>query len=121
MKKLLLILVLFGFIFNSCDAQRNYTAKKLLFGQVQKPYINYGYLYNWWAVIGDTDGDNVSETSIANTGWHVPTTTDWSIIETYVNGGTPPSPSSNTVGGKLKQVDLVYWNSPNTGATNEFK
>jgi len=106
MKKLLLILVLFGLIFNSCDAQRNFAAKKLLFQQVQKPYINFGYLYNWYAA---TDSRN-----IANTGWHVSTSTDFNTIVTYLGG-------FSIAGGKMKEIGFIYWNSPNTGATNTSK
>lgn len=105
MKKLLLIFILFGLAFNLCDAQRNFTAKKLLFSQVQKPYINYGYLYNWYAA---TDSRN-----IANTGWHVPSDAEFNSLATYLGGRTG-------AGGKLKQITSIYWSSPNTGATNEY-
>lgn len=63
---------------------------------------DYGYLYNWYAA---TDARN-----IANTGWHVPTLSDYSTLATYL---------STSVGGKLKLTGTTRWNSPNTGATNE--
>jgi len=66
--------------------------------------IKYGMLYNWPACTGT--GNN----SIAATGWRVPSASDISILETYIS----------SQGGKLKETGLVYWISPNTGATNEF-
>lgn len=66
--------------------------------------IKYGLLYNWYAV---TD-----IRKIANTGWHVPTQSELTILQTYLGGW-------DIAGGKLKEVGLTYWDSPNTGATNE--
>jgi len=66
--------------------------------------IDYGLLYNWYAA---TD---VRE--ITSAGWHVPTEADVTILQTYL-GGEPVS------GGKLKETGIVYWTTPNTGATNE--
>lgn len=45
-------------------------------------------------------------------GWRVPTLTDWSNLQTNIGG------YSN--GGRLKESGLVYWESPNTGATNNY-
>lgn len=63
---------------------------------------NYGKLYNWYAV-NDSRG-------LCPTGWHVPTTIEWSTLENYLGG-------TSVAAGKLKTVD--GWNSPNLGATNE--
>ena len=78
-----------------------------------------GYLYNWWAAIGDTNGDGISETSItSDDNWVIPRYTlytaggDFSILTTYLGG-------SSVAGGKMKETGIVYWISPNTGATNE--
>ena len=68
------------------------------------PAINkYGYLYNWYAA---TDSRNIS-----NTGWHVPTDTEFTTLTTYLGG-------LSVSGGKLKETGTTYWNSPNTGAEN---
>lgn len=66
--------------------------------------ITYGYLYNWYAA---TDARN-----LANTGWHVPSSTELATLDTYLGGGS-------VSGGKLKETGTTYWLSPNTGATNE--
>jgi uncharacterized protein (TIGR02145 family) len=64
----------------------------------------YGRLYNWYAV---TDGRN-----IAPEGWHVPTLEEWQTLADYLGGEA-------VAGGKLKMPGTMFWQSPNTGATNE--
>ena len=66
--------------------------------------IIYGFLYNWYAA---TD---VRE--IANIGWHVPTSANYDTLIAYLGG-------LDIAGGKLKEIGLIYWETPNTGATNE--
>jgi uncharacterized protein (TIGR02145 family) len=70
----------------------------------------YGALYNWYAV------DNAH--GLAPTGWRVPSKADadalliniaGSIIEGMLVGG-----------GKLKEMGLAHWFTPNLGATDEF-
>jgi len=72
------------------------------------PVVN-GLLYNWYA---STDGRN-----IAASGWEVPTISDYQTLADYL--GAAGNYNSNVIGGKLKETGLTYWNSPNTGATNE--
>jgi uncharacterized protein (TIGR02145 family) len=62
----------------------------------------YGKLYNWYAV-NDNRG-------ICPTGWHIPSDSEWKILEEYLGG-------NEIAGGKMKTTS--NWNSPNTGATNE--
>ena len=54
----------------------------------------------------------MSHASSAPTGWHVPTVVEWSVLADYLGG-------QNVAGGKMKSVGTAYWQSPNTGATNE--
>jgi uncharacterized protein (TIGR02145 family) len=63
----------------------------------------YGKLYNWFTTQGDT---------LCPTGWHVPSDAEWIILTDYLGG-------ESVAGGKLKSVGTTYWNSANTGATNE--
>jgi uncharacterized protein (TIGR02145 family) len=74
----------------------------------------YGRLYNWYAV---DDSRN-----IAPEGWHIPSDNEWKQLEIYL--GMDPDEADlaeewrgTDEGGKLK--DTNYWESPNTGATNE--
>ncbi len=64
----------------------------------------YGNLYNWHAV-ADSRG-------LCPTGWHVPTDAEWTTLTTYLGG-------ESVAGSKMKTIGTTYWNSPNTGATNE--
>jgi len=66
----------------------------------------YGRLYNWHAV---NDSRN-----IAPKGWHIPTYDDLMVLYNYL-GGTL---KADSIGGKLKGTDTIYWASPNAGATN---
>jgi uncharacterized protein (TIGR02145 family) len=68
--------------------------------------VKYGLLYNWWAATG------TSSNSIASTGWHVPSSTEFQTLSTYLGGNT-------VSGGKIKEVGTDYWLTPNSGATNE--
>lgn len=67
----------------------------------------YGKLYNWYAVkLLDLD------MASASFGWHVPTSTEFTTLQTYLGGAA-------VAGGKMKMTGTDYWNTPNTGATNE--
>jgi uncharacterized protein (TIGR02145 family) len=64
----------------------------------------YGKLYNWNAA-GDAR-------NICPTGWHLPTDAEWMDLFDYMGGNL-------VAGGKMKITGTQYWQSPNTGATNE--
>ena len=75
----------------------------------------YGYLYNWYAAKGIYTTGNIQSTDTLNicpSGWHVPTDADWTTLTTELGG-------ESVAGGKMKSVGTAYWNSSNTGATNE--
>lgn len=61
----------------------------------------YGKLYNWYAM---TDSRGVCPT-----GWHVPSESEWFILENYLGG-------IFDAGGKMKST--TGWTSPNLGGTN---
>jgi uncharacterized protein (TIGR02145 family) len=64
----------------------------------------YGALYNWYAV---------NTGKLAPKGWHVPTDSEWTVLTTFLGG-------TKVAGGKLKDTGTAYWDSPNTGATDEY-
>jgi uncharacterized protein (TIGR02145 family) len=70
------------------------------------PVAGYGALYNWYAV-----NYNINGTSIAPTGWHVPTLNDWNVLRVYL-GWTG-------CGDHLKETGTVRWPEPNSTATND--
>ena len=61
----------------------------------------YGALYNWYAV---------NTGKLCPTGWHVPTSTDWSTLATTLGGGS-------YAGGKLKETGTTHWTN-NNGASD---
>jgi uncharacterized protein (TIGR02145 family) len=65
-------------------------------------YATYGVLYNWPAAL----------TAIPP-GWHLPNDAEWTALTTFIGG-------ASMAGGKLKETGTTRWNSPNTGATNEY-
>ena len=70
----------------------------------------YGALYNYQTVNPATNGGK----NVCPSGWHVPKDADWAILTTFLGG-------DSVAGGKLKEVGLMQWAGPNTGATNESK
>lgn len=70
----------------------------------------YGALYNWYAV---------HTGKLCPTGWHVSTDVEWTTLVDFVGGEA-------VAGGKLKSTRTSpdahpRWDSPNTGATDEYK
>ena len=73
----------------------------------------YGALYNYYAI---TDYRN-----ICPVGWHVPTASEWNILEKYLDSTVDTlfvGSTGTDIGGKLKEADTIHWTSPNVGATN---
>lgn len=64
---------------------------------------NFGALYNFYAVQAG---------NLCPVGWHVPTDGERQTLSDFLGGDF-------VSGGKLKEVGLVNWQSPNTGATDE--
>ncbi len=64
----------------------------------------YGGLYNYYTI---------KTGKLCPTGWHVSTDTNWAFLTGYLGG-------ADVAGGRLKEIGFAHWNSPNTGATNEF-
>jgi uncharacterized protein (TIGR02145 family) len=75
----------------------------------------YGYLYNWYAAKGIYTTGTIVSTDTLNicpSGWHVPTDAEWTTLTTELGG-------ESVAAGKMKSIWTSFWNSPNTGATNE--
>jgi len=66
---------------------------------------SYGILYNWYA-INDARG-------LTPTGWHVPSESEFNTLSTCLSGDI-------VAGGKLKELGVINWQSPNLGATDQF-
>ena len=66
----------------------------------------YGKLYNWYAVNDTTNG------GLAPLGYRIPSDAEWTTLTNYLGGDI-------VAGGKMKEIELSHWITPNTGATNE--
>ena len=65
--------------------------------------LGYGLLYNWYAV---------NTGKLAPTGCHVPTSDEWDILRLFV--------TITEAGGELKEIGTTHWQTPNTGATDNY-
>jgi uncharacterized protein (TIGR02145 family) len=72
--------------------------------EVSLTTVKYGALYNWYAA---TNARNIT-----SAGWHISTYAQATTLITYLGGNA-------VAGGKLKEAGLIFWATPNTGATNE--
>jgi hypothetical protein len=70
--------------------------------------VKYGLLYNNFVTLEN----EIIAIGMDDLGWRVISVSDWSYIFTYLSG-------ASVAGGKLKETGLVYWDYPNTGATND--
>ena len=77
----------------------------LMMNQQKSKVGELGLLYNMYAVL---DSRN-----IAPAGCHIPTWEEINTLITYIGG-------FKVGGGKLKEVGAIHWDSPNTGATDEY-
>ncbi len=75
---------------------------------------DYGYLYNWYAVI-DTRG-------LAPEGWHIPSDDEWKELEMALGMSQADADTfgwrGTDQGGQLKETGTMHWANPNTTATN---
>jgi len=69
----------------------------------------YDSLYTWNAAMRNS---TVSMSQgVCPDGWHIPATEEWSALEEFLGGAA-------VAGGAMKDTGTLYWNAPNTGATN---
>ena len=64
----------------------------------------YGRLYTWYVIMDDR--------KICPSGWHLPSDPDWHALAAFLGG-------EGNAGGKLKEIGLDHWQSPNAEATDE--
>ena len=75
---------------------------------------DYGALYNWHAVDNASGLAYLERDGVQEAGWRVPTSADFATLSAYLGG-------DSVAGGKLKEVGTTHWDTPNTGATDEFE
>jgi uncharacterized protein (TIGR02145 family) len=89
------------------------------------PNTDYGAVYTYAAAIGDNwDRDNNASQGVCPDGWHLPTDAEWKEMEMSLGMSQAQADAEGfrgtDEGGKLKETGLTHWNTPNTGATDEY-
>ncbi|MHC1707889.1 MAG: FISUMP domain-containing protein [Bacteroidales bacterium] len=70
----------------------------------------YGGLYQWTEMMQYVSTQETQ--GICPPDFHIPSNPEWEELINYLGGEA-------IAGGKMKETGFTYWNSPNTGATNE--
>ena len=106
----------------SSNQTDNDTIEKYCYNNSTSNCDTYGGLYQWnemmqYVVTEGTQG-------ICPTGWHLPTDTEWMILEEEVestngiNWNLSGGWRGTDAGGNLKESGTSQWSNPNSGATN---
>ncbi|MDX9696823.1 MAG: FISUMP domain-containing protein [Bacteroidales bacterium] len=75
----------------------------------------FGALYNWEATMNGSNSSNSNPSGVQGicpVSWHLPSNNEWVELINYLGG-------ENIAGGKLKEIGLIHWDNPNSGASNE--
>jgi uncharacterized protein (TIGR02145 family) len=65
----------------------------------------YGALYNYHVIMTG---------KLAPVGWHIPSMAEWIKLVSFLG-------QESDAGGMMKDSGTIYWQSPNTGATNDSR
>lgn len=89
----------------------------------------YGGLYDWNTVMngaGSSHSNPSGVQGICPAGWHVPSNEEWKELELYLGMSEwelddlePSRGVASNTGGQIKISGTDFWQSPNSGATNE--
>ncbi len=104
---------------NMYQTDNNYF-EKYCYNNLESNCAIYGGLYQWDEMMNYTE--TVGVQGICPSGWHIPTDNEFCNLLTFLDPTVDCSATILTgtnAGGKLKQTGTTYWNTPNTGASNE--
>lgn len=93
----------------------DYSGKVVADAKKTENYTIYGVLYNWAAAMAGAKSSVTNPSKVQGVcpkGWHLPSRAEWTQLITNLNG-------VEVAGGKLKEVGLTHWTSPNANASNE--
>ncbi len=86
----------------------------------------YGALYTWGAALNGAEGSDAIPSGVQGVcpdGWHLPSDRQWKQLEMSLGMSQEEVDAEKwrgtTEGGKMKREGTQFWESPNTGATNE--
>lgn len=75
----------------------------------------YGKLYNWYAIMGIYDSASLNNPALrkklAPFGWHIPSSSEWSILQTCLGGQL-------LAGDKMKEAGNLHWFPPSNGSNS---
>ncbi len=97
-------------ISNAGSQTGNGVIEKYCYNNAEVNCDGYGGLYQWDEMMQyiTTEGTQ----GICPPGWHLPTDTELAALVNFFGGLA-------VAGGKMKEIGLLHWLPPNTGATNE--
>jgi len=88
--------------------------------------LTYGNLYTWPAAMNISSANEIKTGMIQGVcpdGWHLPSDTEWKELEMFLGMSKEEADGEKwrgkDEGGKMKSEGGNFWQSPNTGATNE--
>jgi uncharacterized protein (TIGR02145 family) len=102
------------------DQTNNGEIEKYCYNDRESSCDTFGGIYQWDEMMQYTITEPAQ--GICPEGWHIPSDHEWQILEVFL--GMSTTDANNTgwrgtdEGGQLKAAGYLYWNSPNTGATD---
>jgi uncharacterized protein (TIGR02145 family) len=91
---------------DNAEWQNSNTASYCWYSNDKNLYFDtYGALYNLYAIKTE---------KLCPEGWHVSNYDEWNQLCNYIGGFAD-------AGGKLKEIGISNWQTPNTGATDSYK
>jgi uncharacterized protein (TIGR02145 family) len=102
------------------DQSDNDTVEKYCMDNLKSNCSIYGANYQWSEIMNYTSAEGSQ--GICPDGWHIPTDSEWCVLENFVDADTVDCNGTGyrgiDGGGHLKQTGTSLWMSPNIGATN---
>jgi uncharacterized protein (TIGR02145 family) len=92
----------------SQNQQNNSIIEKYCYSDDDQNCAVYGGLYQWDEAMQYL---TTAGAGICPGGWHLPTDAEWTPLITFLS-------NESVAGGRMKEVGLSHWKSPNFGATN---
>ena len=91
------------------DQSNNDTIEKYCYNDLEYSCDVYGGLYQWNEMMGYLTIPGAR--GICPEGWHLPATTEWATLTTFLGG-------EDVAGGPMKETGFDHWLFPNSSATN---
>jgi uncharacterized protein (TIGR02145 family) len=102
----------------------NSIPEKYCYNDLESNCNVYGGLYQWAEFMNYTSSSAANPSGrqgLCPAGWHIPSDAERCQLETFLDNTVNCSSldwNGTDAGGKLKEMGLTHWSSPNAGATN---